>query len=147
MQCGAVAGANVCHIFNAAIHGQGVPEHLSTDSDLLFKAHRWMANLRILEIEEIKTVPHVLLLTPFVERLIGTVRREFLDQMLFWHARDLERKMAEFQTYYNAARSHASLAGHTPLTFASGHAAAAADLKACVGSPIAVASSSSPDAA
>ena len=65
---------------------------------------------------------------PFVERLIGTVRREFLDQVLFWNACDLERKLTEFQTYYNAARSHASLAGHAPLAFASGHTAAPADL-------------------
>lgn len=63
-----------------------------------------------------------------VERLIGTVRREFLDQVPFWNARDLERKLAEFQTYYNAARGHASLAGHTPLAFASGHTTLPADL-------------------
>ena len=30
--------------------------------------------------------------------------------------------------YYNAARSHASLEGHTPLTFAGGHAIAHAQL-------------------
>ena len=34
----------------------------------------------------------------------------------FWNGRDLERKLAEFQRYYNAARSHASLDGHTPLS-------------------------------
>ena len=48
---------------------------------------------------------------PFVERLIGTTHREFLDHLLFWNARDLERKLAEFQAYYNAARCHASLEG------------------------------------
>jgi transposase InsO family protein len=67
--------------------------------------------LRILEIDGIKTVPNVPLSRPFVERLIGTMRREFLDQVLFWNARDLERKLAEFQAYYNTARSHASLEG------------------------------------
>ena len=87
-----------------------------------------MANLRILEIDEIKTVPSVPLSHPFVERLIGTMRREFLDQVLFWNGRDLERKLAEFQIYYNAARSHASLEGHTPLTFAGGHRTKPADL-------------------
>ena len=46
------------------------------------------------------------------------MRREFLDQTLFWNARDLERKLGEFQVYYNAARSHASLEGYTPLTYA-----------------------------
>ena len=125
---GAVTGADLCRMFNAAIHGQGAPRHLSTDHDPLFEAHRWTANLRILEIDEIKTVPHVPVSHPFVERLIGTMRREFLDQVLFWNARDLERKLAEFQAYYNAARCHASLEGHTPLTFASGHTVAPADL-------------------
>ena len=33
---------------------------------------------------------------PIVERLIGTVRRECLDRMLFWTATDLEQKLSEF---------------------------------------------------
>jgi hypothetical protein len=94
----------------------------------LFEAHRWTANLRILEIDEIKTVPNVPLSHSFVGRAIGTMRREFLDQVLFWNACDLERKLAEFQAYYNAARLHASLEGHTPLTFVSGQTATSADL-------------------
>jgi len=125
---GAVTDIDVCCMFNAAIHGQGVPRHLSTDHDPVFEAHRWLANLRILEIDEIKTVPHVPLSHPFVERLIGTVRREFLDHVLFWNARDLERKLVEFHAYYNAARGHASLQGRPPMTFTGGHIAAPVDL-------------------
>jgi hypothetical protein len=34
-----------------------------------------------------------------VERLIGTVRRECLDRLVFWTAADLERKLLEFQHY------------------------------------------------
>jgi putative transposase len=125
---GPVDGPSLCRMFNAVIYGQGAPRQLSTDHDPLFEAHRWTANLRILEIDEIKTVPHVPLSHPFVERLIGTMRREFLDQVLFWNACDLERKLADFQAYYNAARSHASLEGHTPLTFARGPPVVRADL-------------------
>jgi transposase InsO family protein len=125
---GAITGADICRLFNAAIHAHGTPRHLSTDHDPLFGAHPWTANLRILDIDEIKTVPYVPLSHPFVERLIGTIRREFLDQVLFWNARDLERKLAEFQTYYNAARGHASLESHTPLTFAGRHTTSPADL-------------------
>jgi putative transposase len=106
VHCGAVTSSDLCRMFNAAIHGQGAPQHLSTDHDPLFEAHRWMANLRILEIDEIKTVPHVPLSHPFIERVIGTMRREFLDHVLFWNARDLERKLAEFQVYDNAAPTH-----------------------------------------
>jgi hypothetical protein len=65
---------------------------------------------------------------PFVERLVGTMRREFLDHVLFWNAGDLERKLTDFQAYDNAARGHGSLEGHTPLTFACGHTVARAEL-------------------
>ena len=115
-------------MFNTAIHGHGTPRHVSTDHDPVFEAHRWAANLRILEIDEIKTMPHAPLSHPFVERLIGTMRREFLDHVLFWNAHDLERKLADFQVYYNAARFHASLDGRTPLTFADHHPVPPADL-------------------
>jgi hypothetical protein len=55
------------------------------------------------------------------------MRREFLNHVLFWNAGDLERKLADFEAYYNGARSHASLEGHTPLTFAGGHTIARAE--------------------
>jgi hypothetical protein len=115
-------------MFNAAIHGRGAPRHLSTEHDPLFQAHRSRGNLRILAIDELKTVPHLPLSRSFVERFIGTMRREFLDHVLFWNARDLERKLADFQAYYNAARSHASLEGQTPLAFGSVPTVARADL-------------------
>ena len=119
MHHGDVGGPNLCRMFNDAIQGQGAPRHLSTDHAPLFEARRWQANLRVLEIDEIKTVPDVPLSHPFVERLIGTRRREDLDEVLFWNARDLERKLTDFRAYYDSARSHASLAGHTPSGFAS----------------------------
>src|SRR4029434_9770176 len=37
VQCGTVTGADVCRMVNAAIRGQGVPRHLSTDHDPLFE--------------------------------------------------------------------------------------------------------------
>jgi transposase InsO family protein len=53
-----------------------------------------------------------------VERLIGTIRREFLDHILFWSSLDLERKLGEFQYYHNQKRVHASLGGDTPAEVA-----------------------------
>ena len=64
--------------------------------------------------EEIKTVPYVPLSHPFVERLIGTIRRECLDRTLFWTTADLEMKLLDFRRYYNGHRTHSGLAGHTP---------------------------------
>ena len=71
--------------------------HLSSDHDLLFRFHRWRANLRIVEVEKIKSIPFVPVSHPFVERLIGTIRREFLDHVLIWNAIDLGRKLEEFR--------------------------------------------------
>ena len=65
-------------------------------------------------VKEVKTVPYVPLSRPFVERLVGTVRREYLDQMPFWNAQDLERKLDSFQEYYNCNRVHQGLEGQVP---------------------------------
>src|SRR5215471_3149972 len=51
---------------------------------------------------------------PFVERLIGTIRREYLDQTLFWTAADLEEKLRDFQDYFNKDRVHSGLKGQLP---------------------------------
>jgi transposase InsO family protein len=107
-------GVSVCRMFNRASARQRLPRHASTDNDPLFRFHRWLANLRVLEIEEIKTVPYAPVSHPFVERLIGTIRRAYLDQTLFWNAADLLRKLDEFRDYYNAHRVHRALDGTTP---------------------------------
>ena len=109
-----IDGVAVCRMFNDAIAGQPLPKHLSTDHDPLFRFHRWRANLRVLEIEEVKSVPYVPVSHPFIERLIGTVRREYLDRVFFWNAVDLTRKLDEFSNYYNAHRVHRALDGTTP---------------------------------
>src|SRR5215475_3369293 len=85
--------------FNAATAGKPKPKYLSTDHDPLFRFHRWLANLRVLEIDEIKAFPYAPLSHPFVERLIGTIRREYLDRVFFWNAVDLAHKLAEFKDY------------------------------------------------
>jgi putative transposase len=95
-------------------HHKPLPKHLSTDHDPLFRFHRWLANLRVLEIEEVKSVPCIPVSHPFIERLIGTVRREYLDHVFFWNALDLTWKLEAFRDYYNASRVHRSLDGATP---------------------------------
>jgi putative transposase len=111
---GIVDGVALCRMFNHATCGQSLPTYLSADHDPLYRFHQWRANLRILNIREIKTVPYVPRSHPVIERLIGTVGRECLDRMLFWTAADLERKLAEFQQYYNEHRTHAGRGGHPP---------------------------------
>ena len=99
-----VDGISVCRMFNDAIFGQPLPKRVSTDHDPLFRFHRWLAHLRVLEIEQVKTVPYVPVSHPYVERLIGTIRREFLDRTFFWNGVDLTRKLEAFRDYYRASR-------------------------------------------
>src|SRR5262245_49134279 len=116
---GIVDGVALCRMFHRAIRGHSLPKYLSSDHDPLYRFHQWEANLRILEVTEIKTVPYVPLSHPFVERLIGTIRREYLDRILFWTTADLEAKLIDFQHYYNGHRAHCG-AGRAPAGTACG---------------------------
>ena len=114
VHAGNVDGVSLCRMLNAAISTNGAQEYLSPDNDPLFLNHQWQANLRILGVDEIKTVPYTPLSHPFIERLIGTIRREYLDHILFWNTQDPVRKPEEIRHYYNKHRIHTSLDGNTP---------------------------------
>jgi hypothetical protein len=90
------------------------PETPQFGSRSAYRFYQWQANLRVLEVEEIKTVPYAPRSHPFVERLIGTIRHRLLDRTLFWTAADLEAKLLDFKHYYNGHRAHAGLEGRTP---------------------------------
>src|SRR3954467_5184622 len=57
IQRGVVDGMALCRMFNQAIQGADLPKYLSSDHDPLYRFHQWEANLRILDVTEIKTVP------------------------------------------------------------------------------------------
>jgi putative transposase len=59
VQCGNVDGPALCRMFQQAIRRQSLPKYLSTDNDPLYRFHQWQANLRVLDITKIKTVPGV----------------------------------------------------------------------------------------
>jgi transposase InsO family protein len=128
VHAGDVDGIALCRMFNTAIATKGVPHYLSADNDPSFLYYRWQANLRILEIEEIKSIPYTPISHPFVERLIGTIRREYLDRIFFWNAHDLERKLGAFRQYYNRNRVHQSLNGNAPAVVSGKSQTQCADL-------------------
>lgn len=119
---GSPSGVGVCGMF-VKILSETIrrPRHLSTDHDPLFRCYQWQANLRIMDIHEIKSVRETPWSHPFIERAMGTVRREYLDETLFWNERDLKEKLKQFQTYYNEARVHSAIGG-TPLESSAGSA-------------------------
>lgn len=64
-----------------------------------------------------------------VERLIGTLRRECLDQTLFWNKSELQRKLDNFKDYYNHDRTHQAHDGLPPLQKAKDFQPKSASLK------------------
>ena len=74
------------------------------DHDPLFRFRRWpptCASSRSRKSSRSRT--RQFRIHPFIERLIATVRREYLDHMFFWNAIDLTRKLEAFADYYNAS--------------------------------------------
>ena len=60
VHAGTVNGVALCRMFNRAIRWQPwMPGYLSSDHDPLYRFGQWQANLRILEVTEIKIVPYV----------------------------------------------------------------------------------------
>jgi putative transposase len=110
----ALHGPAICRMFCEIMKGGGLPKRLSLDNDPLFQFHQWEANLRILELKTVTSVPYIPVSHPFVERLIGTIRREFLDHTFYWNETDLLRKLNQFKDYYNATRVHQGIEGKTP---------------------------------
>ena len=113
---GVLDGPATCRMFNDVLNRLGSLAHsLRSDHDPLFHFHRWRANLTILKVQEIKSVPDVPLSHPIVERLIGTIRREFPDHVPSSPASDLEQEPSEFMRYYNRDGTRRALNEQTPL--------------------------------
>jgi transposase InsO family protein len=51
----------------------------------------------------------------YAERLIGTLRRECLDQMLIFGEAHLRHILTLYASYYNESRTHLSLRKDAPL--------------------------------
>jgi transposase InsO family protein len=52
----------------------------------------------------------------YVERLIGSIRRECTDQLIVVNAEHLRRILTKYSAYYNDVRTHVSLEKDAPCT-------------------------------
>ena len=51
----------------------------------------------------------------FVERVIGSIRRECLDHVIVWNERSLQRHLQRYLAYYHEQRTHLSLDKDAPI--------------------------------
>jgi putative transposase len=65
-------------------------------------------------IKQVLSTPHAPRQRAYIERLIGTIRRECLDHVIVFNERSLRRHLLEFSDYYHRTRTHLSLRKDTP---------------------------------
>ena len=94
------------------------PRYLFRDNDGIY-GHGVRAFLDDCDIKEVRTAYRSPWQNPYVERFVGTLRRELLDHLIILDERHLERLLAEFiERYYHTDRPHQGLDGDTPLPHA-----------------------------
>ena len=111
---GDVGGEALCSTFRELVSNIPTPKYMSLDNDPLYRFDRWTPELQSMMINPIYSIPLPPVSHPFVERLIGTVRREHLDRLLFRNTRDLQQKLDQFRDYFNEHRVHAGINGDLP---------------------------------
>jgi putative transposase len=65
--------------------------------------------------EEVLTARRSPWQNPFVERVIGSIRRECLDHVIIWNERGLRRHLRRYVAYYHEWRTHLSLDKDAPI--------------------------------
>ena len=94
------------------------PQYLFRDNDGLY-GNGVRAFLDSCGIEEVRTAYRSPWQNPFVERFIGTLRRELLDHVIVLSQGHLERLLRQYiEEYYHLARPHQGLEGDTPMPHA-----------------------------
>jgi len=91
------------------------PRYLVRDRDAVH-GHVVRQRLRGLGIRDRPTAPRSPWQNAYVERLIGSMRRECLDHVIVLGESHLRRTVSKYASYYNEARTHLSLAKDAPIS-------------------------------
>ncbi len=90
------------------------PRYVLRDRDCIY-GERFRNRVKSLGIEEVLTAPRSPWQSPYVERLIGSIRRECLNHIIVFNERHLRRLLKSYFEYYHGARTHLSLAKQCPV--------------------------------
>jgi transposase InsO family protein len=90
------------------------PKYILRDNDGIY-GQVFLEQLDTLGIEDVPTAPRSPWQNPYVERLIGTVRRDCLDHVIVFGERHLIRVLQGYVAYYYESRTHLGLAKECPV--------------------------------
>jgi putative transposase len=92
----------------------GAPRYLLRDRDRIYGG--WFRQrIRNMGIDEVIIAPRSPWQNPYVERFIGSSRRECLDHVIVLGERHLQRLLQQYLHYYHGWRTHLSLAMDCPV--------------------------------
>lgn len=89
--------------------------YLLRDRDAVY-GQEFRDRVQSLGIKEVMTSPQSPWQNAFVERLIGSIRRECLDHVVVLSQRHLRRVLKTYFAYYHSSRTHLALAKDAPLS-------------------------------
>jgi putative transposase len=89
------------------------PRFLLRDRDRIF-GQEFVEQVQAMGLEEVLSTPRSPWQRAYVERLIGTIRRECLDHVIVFNETSLRRHLQGFTDYYHRSRTHLSLKKDTP---------------------------------
>jgi transposase InsO family protein len=92
-----------------------IPRYLLRDRDGIFGSD-FRKDVKAMGIKEVLSAPRSPWQRAYVERVIGTIRRECLDHVIVFHAASLHRHVKSFLMYYHESRTHLSLDKDAPET-------------------------------
>jgi transposase InsO family protein len=90
------------------------PAFLVRDNDGAY-GEVFKRRLRAMGIRDRPTMPRSPWQNGYVERVIGSIRRECLDHVVVWSEAHLRRVLTGYTSYYNATRTHLGLRKDTPF--------------------------------
>ncbi len=102
------------HQIQLALPDRAVPDYLHRNGDGIY-GDLFRAAVRALGIQEVISARKSPWQDPFVERLIGTIRRECTDHIIALGENHLRHVLRAYVEYHNNNRPHESLAGNSPI--------------------------------
>jgi transposase InsO family protein len=91
------------------------PRYLLRDRDRIF-GDDFRKQVNVMSIQEVLSAPRSPWQRAYVERVIGTIRRECLDHVIVFSEAGLYRHVKSFLAYYHDSRTHLSLAKDAPTS-------------------------------
>jgi len=96
-----------------AFPDDSAPRFLLRDRDAIY-GEEFARRVKRMGIHEVRIAPRAPWQNPFVERVIGSLRRECLDHFLILSEAHLRRLLRAYGAYYNTTRPHQSLDNNSP---------------------------------